>query len=539
MHEILTVAEMYRADALAIAAGVSGPELMENAGAGIAAAIAQRWTPRPLLVLCGPGNNGGDGFVAARRLAAAGWPVRLALAGARARLQGDAAGAAARWTGAIGSLDDPALLEGEPLVVDALFGAGLSRPLEGLCAAVMTAVVARRLPVVAVDVPSGVQGDSGAVLGVAPQADLTVTFFRCKPGHWLYPGRALCGTVQVVDIGIPGQVLDTIQPCTAGNHPALWQADWPVPQWNSHKFTRGHAVVYGGARMTGAARLAARAARRVGVGLLTLACPPERFDLYALAEPGALIRTLDDGLAWPALLADARMTAHLIGPGAGAMGAEEAVQTRKAVLECLATGRPCVLDADALTVWSAPAERDALMRALAALSGRAVLTPHAGEFARLFPAAAALSGGRLVQARAAAAESGAVLVLKGADTVIARPDGRGVINGNAPPALATAGAGDVLAGLIVGLLAQGMPAFAAACGAVWLHGAAAAACGPGGLIAEDVPEAVPGILASLWAESGGGEGVKEVVAISSQIVGLSNKFQKQPNVKNQNQAITS
>ena len=485
MDELLSVAEMYRADALTMAGGVPGPVLMEAAGAAVVRAVCERWAPHPTVVLCGPGNNGGDGFVVARLLLEAGWPVRLALLGSRSALRGDAAVAAGRWSGPVEAAD-PWLLEGNPLVIDALFGAGLARPLDGMAKAVVEAMDGRT--VVAVDVPSGVHGDSGQVMGVAPQAALTVTFFRRKPGHLLLPGRALCGEVLVADIGIPDTVLDSVAPRTLVNGPDLWRRRYPWPRLDAHKYARGHAVVLGGARMTGAARLSARGALRAGAGLVTVACPAESVPIYAAGSPSLIVTEAADEAAFGTLLADPRKNAVLLGPGAG-VGAE----TRARVLAALEAGKACVLDADALTSF-AGSPADLLDR----LHGRCLLTPHEGEFARIFPDLVAEEGGKLTRARAAAARCGAVVLLKGADTVVAAPDGRAVINANAPPDLATAGSGDVLAGMALGLIAQGMDGFDAACAAVWLHGEAANAIGPG-LIAEDLPDALPGVLKRLKA----------------------------------------
>lgn len=485
MDELLSVAEMYRADQLAIAAGVPGPALMEAAGAAVVRAVCERWAPHPTAVLCGPGNNGGDGFVIARLLLEAGWPVRLALLGTRSALTGDAAVAAERWPGPIEAAD-PYILKGNPLVIDALFGAGLSRPLDGLARAIVEAMEGRT--VVAVDVPSGLHGDSGRVLGAAPQAALTVTFFRRKPGHVLLPGRTLCGEVVVADIGIPDTVLDAIAPPTLVNGPDLWRRRYPWPRLDAHKYARGHAVVLGGARMTGAARLSARGALRAGAGLVTVACPPDSVPIYAAGSPSLIVTEVADAAAFEALLADPRKNAALLGPGAGV-----GKGTRDHVLAALGAGKACVLDADALTSFTeSPADL------LGRLNERCLLTPHEGEFARIFPALAA-EGGKLTRARAAAARCGAVVLLKGADTVVAAPDGRAVVNANAPADLATAGSGDVLAGIALGLIAQGMDAFDAACAAVWLHGEAANAFGPG-LIAEDLPDALPGVLKRLKAE---------------------------------------
>jgi NAD(P)H-hydrate epimerase len=477
-HALLTPKQMAEADRLAIAGGIPGIALMENAGRAVANAVSRRWPPRPVIVLCGPGNNGGDGFVAARLLAERGWPARVALLGTLAALRGDAAQAAARWERPVAPLA-PAALDGAALVVDGIFGAGLARPVDGAARAVVEAVGDQGLPVVAIDVPSGVDGASGEVLGVAPRAAVTVTFFRKKPGHLLLPGRRLCGETVLEQIGIPDAVLDRIGPDTAANAPGWWLGAFPRPGPDSHKYNRGHALVAGGPVMTGAARLAARAAARLGAGLVTVAAPQTAFAVYAGALTGIIVHPVEDLDEFGALLADARRNAALIGPGAG-VGNE----TRDKTLAVLGAGKRAVLDADALTSFSQ--DPGTLFDAIRA---PCVMTPHAGEFARLFDAA----GSKPERARRAARQSGAVILLKGADTVIAAPDGRVAINTNAPPQLATAGSGDVLAGMVLGLLAQGMEAFTAAAAAVWVHGAAGGRLGPG-LVAEDLIDAVPPIL---------------------------------------------
>jgi NAD(P)H-hydrate epimerase len=472
---------MGEADRLTIAGGIAGTALMATAGGAVADAICRRWSPRPVVVLCGPGNNGGDGFVAARVLAERGWPVRVAVLGERSALQGDAAWAAAGWTGSLEALGVVAL-DGAGLVVDALFGAGLARPLEGAAAAVVAALNERALPVVAIDVPSGVDGASGEVRGVAPDAVLTVTFFRRKPGHLLLPGRLKCGETVVAQIGIAPAVLDTIAPDTVANQPAWWLGAFPWARTSGHKYSRGHALVAGGAAMTGAARLAARAAARVGAGLVTVAAPEPAFAIYAAALTGVIVAPLAETADFAGLLADRRRNAALIGPGAGT-----GPETRAKTLAILAAAKRAVLDADALTVF-APRPADLFD----AIRSPCVLTPHEGEFARLFDP----SGSKLDRARRAAKASGAVVLLKGADTVIAAPDGRAAIDENAPPDLATAGSGDVLAGMVLGLLAQGMPEFEAACAAAWLHGDAGRRFGAG-LVAEDLVDMVPAVLAGL------------------------------------------
>jgi hydroxyethylthiazole kinase-like uncharacterized protein yjeF len=487
-NALLTVEEMYRADAAAVAAGVASLSLMEAAGRAIAREIRRRWRPRPTAVLCGPGNNGGDGFVVARVLSAEGWPVRVGLLGAREALRGDAAVNAARWRGPVRALDR-ALVDGEPLVVDALFGAGLARPLDGIAAELIGEINRRGLDCVGVDVPSGVHGDTGAVLGAATRCRLTVTFFRAKPGHLLLPGRELAGELVVVDIGIPERVLQQIAPRTFANGPALWRDRLPRPGASSNKYTRGHAVVLAGAEMAGAARLAADAARRIGAGLVTVAARPDSRATIVAGSPGTIVAGIAADGDFRDLIADPRRNAVLIGPGAGVSR-----ETRARVLEALRLGKACVLDADALTVF-----RDDSAALFGAISAPCVLTPHEGEFARLFDD----EGDKLGRARRAAAASGAVVLLKGADSVIAAGSGHAAINVGAPADLATAGSGDVLSGMVLGLLAQAMPPFEAACAAAWMHGRSAARFGPG-LIAEDIIDGLPAVVAGLRGGSEAG-----------------------------------
>jgi ADP-dependent NAD(P)H-hydrate dehydratase / NAD(P)H-hydrate epimerase len=482
---------MYAADAAAAAAGVAGETLMEAAGWQVANAIRRRFSPRPVAVLCGPGNNGGDGFVAARLLDGWGWPVRLGLLGEVGRLKGDAAVMAARWRGPMHPLTE-ALLQGDPLVVDALFGAGLARPLEGAVRAIVEAVVERQLDAVAVDIPSGIDGNTGRILGAAMRASVTVTFFRPKPGHALLPGRLHCGELVVGDIGIPEEVLGPIAPKTFVNGPGLWGRSLAWPRAEGHKYARGHLLVAGGAVMTGAARLVALAGRRSGAGLTTIVGPESALAVYRSGPPGTIVQSLAQ---WDDLLADPRRNAVVLGPGLG-VGEE----TRRLVRSALAAGKSCVLDADAITSFAEA--RETLWG-----SGTAVLTPHDGEYARLFPGQSADRADRLRRARQAAAESGWVMLLKGPDTVIAAPDGRAAVTVDAPADLATGGTGDVLAGMIGGLLAQGMAPFEAAAAGAWMHGAAARAFGPG-LIAEDLIDGLPGVWRTLRARLGGrtGEG---------------------------------
>jgi len=452
-HELLTPAEMTAADAAAARAGVPGIVLMQAAGRAVARA-AQRFGPCRTLVLCGPGNNGGDGYVAARLLAQQGWPISVA-ALRPPRAGSDAQKAAMRWHGPTAPFN-PAEAARVELVIDAVFGAGLSATMPDDVADTLAAAQ----HVLAVDVPSGLDGETGQPRGRVRAADATVTFFRLKPGHLLLPGRTLCGDMVLADIGLPASVLQAIAPRAWRNGPALWRV--PLPGALDHKYTRGHVTVLGGASMTGAARLAAAAARRGGAGMVSIAATG-RADVYRAGEPGLIIS--DASLR--ELLQDQRRIVWVCGPGLGQDTA------RAALPMLLAAGRRVVADADALGAFAGQPD---------ALAGCAVLTPHEGEFAKLF---GPVGSDRIAAVRAAARRVGAVVLLKGADTVIAAPDARVAVNSDAPPWLATAGAGDVLAGLIAALLAQGMDDWHAAAAAAWLHGRAAVLA-VRGMVAEDL-----------------------------------------------------
>src|SRR5829696_1892701 len=489
---LLTTDAMREADARTIAAGTPGTLLMERAGRAVADAVrAMLPTARRVLVACGPGNNGGDGFVAARLLSQTGYAAIVALLGARDRLRGDAAEMAALWQGPVLPAAEARPLEVD-LVVDALFGAGLDRDLEGAAAALVTSINASGKPVLAVDVPSGIDGDTGRVRGVAVQATRTITFAARKPGHLLLPGRIYCGPVEVANIGIAAQTLAEAGDRTFANAPDLWGAALPRLAVSAHKYDRGHTLVAsGGATRTGAARLAARAALRIGSGLVTLASPPEALGVNAAQLTAIMLRGCDgaDGLA--AILTDERFNAVVLGPALGVHA-----MTRTMVVTAAQARRALVLDADALTSFQGLARE--LKGAFA--EAPTVMTPHDGEFARLFADQPQVlePPSKLERVRRAAAHMSAVMVLKGPDTVIAASDGRAAINENGTPYLATAGSGDVLSGLIAGLMAQGLPAFEAACAGVWIHAEAGAAFGPG-LIAEDLPEQVPAVLRGLLA----------------------------------------
>jgi hydroxyethylthiazole kinase-like uncharacterized protein yjeF len=496
MIELLTTAEMAQADRLAVAAGTSGIDLMENAGRAVADAVAGRHPAAvPVVVVAGPGNNGGDGFVAARILLERGYSVRLLLTDDASRLKGEAALAARRWSGPLETAS-PVGLAGAGVLIDALFGAGLDRPVEGAVRAMIEAMNASPAQIYAVDLPSGINGTRGDVQGAAVKASETITFFRRKVGHLLLPGRLHCGKVQVADIGISADVLAQVKPQAFRNIPALWEKAFPMPRVDGHKYSRGHAVIVsGGISSTGAARLAARGALRAGAGLVTIASPRAALAVNAATSLAVMVRPVDGAGELSAFLSDRRRNAVVLGPGGG-VGRE----MQELVLAALAADCAVVLDADALTSFCEHPQEllEAIQRRP---QGATVLTPHAGEFVRLFSTLPNISQAisKLEQARQAAVQAGAVVLFKGPDTVVASADGRAAIAENAPPWLATAGSGDVLAGLVAALLAQGMPGFEAASAAVWLHGEAGSGAGPG-LIAEDLPERLPKLYRRLFAE---------------------------------------
>lgn len=492
--ELLTPEEMAEADRRAIASGTRSSVLMERAGEAVAAAAGRMVAAgSKVAVLAGPGNNGGDGFVAARLLQAAGYRVSVFLSVERSALKGDARLMARQWTGTV---EHPRrdFGHGADLIIDALFGAGLDRPVEGAAAEAVDGANESGTPILAVDLPSGVDGRSGAILGRAIMARETVTFFRRKPGHLLLPGRQLAGFVTLADIGIDPSCLRAIKPRTFHNIPRLWSDNFPRPRLDGHKYDRGHTLAVSGPLTgTGAARLAARAALRIGSGLVTLASPADAIVVNASHLTAIMLHRLYEAEGLAEILADRRKNAVVLGP---ALGVGEA--TVALVGAALASEAAVVVDADGLTSFAEDPE--ALFGQIRSRSSPVVLTPHDGEFARLFPELAEIPS-KLDRARQAAELSGAVIVLKGPDSAVAAPDGTAAIADNAPPYLATAGAGDVLAGMIGGLLAQSMPVFDAAAAAVWMHGAAAAQVGPG-LISEDIPEALPGVLSGLFSVPG-------------------------------------
>ena len=484
---IVDVNQMVAADKAAIASGVPSIELMENAGGAVAQEISNRYAAGNVLVLCGPGNNGGDGFVIARLLKEQGWEVDVALVYDKSALKGDAATMASRWDGETHSLNT-ARLDKKTLVVDALFGTGLMRDIDGKIRDMVEAVNAASVPVVAVDIPSGIDGNSGEILGVVVKAELTITFCCKKLGHVLMPGKEYAGEVIAVPIGIPNSVFESLGCHIYENTPELWLNAFPFPQENQHKYSRGHVIVRGGKKeMTGAASMAAKAAARVGAGLVTVACDKKSLPIYATHFLSIMTIEANDNKDFRQLLEDERRNAVLIGPGNGVN-----TKTKEAVLIALSMQKSCVLDADALTVF-ANAPEDLYK----AIHSPVILTPHEGEFSRLFPI---LKGDKMSRAKAAAKLSNAVVILKGSDTVIANPEGDVVINTHAPAYLATAGSGDVLAGLAAGLLANKVEPFIAASMAVWLQGEAAKIAGIG-MMAQELPDYIPEVLRALYKKA--------------------------------------
>lgn len=477
-HVLLTPDEMTQADAMAARSGIPSFDLMLRAGHAVAAAALRRF-PDALrfVVFCGPGNNGGDGYVAAMALAESGVDVAVFAAGDPARLSGDAGQAFEKWGGRPSALEEFRPRTGD-VVIDALFGAGLSRDLPGNVLQVIADVSGASLPVLAVDLPSGICGRTGRVLGAAFHAHCTITFMARKPGHLLLPGKSLCGDVEVFDIGIPARIVLAAAGKTGENRPELWRRFLPVTAAESHKYRRGHLGVFSGPfSSTGAARLSALAGLKTGAGLVTVASPKDAMPVNADHLTAIMLRQVDrleDLQAW---LETAKLSAFVLGPAFG-------IGVRARDFALALQDHPLVLDADGITSFKE--DPQTLFDAFSSGETHLVLTPHEGEFGRLFPDLAADPDlGKVEKARKAAERAHAVIVYKGADTVIAAPDGRANINANGPPSLATAGSGDVLAGMIGALLAQGMPAFEAACAGVYLHGETAHLAGPG-LTAEDL-----------------------------------------------------
>jgi len=477
-YAILTAAEMQRAERAVFKSGTPAFDLMLQAGKGLARLVST-YKKGNVVFLIGPGNNGGDGWVAAELLRRKGWEVLCAPLKLPDGHSCAAQTAYEKYQGEVGEF--PEDLNEFKVIVDALFGTGLERPIEGRAAEWITAANQAEAFKVAVDIPSGVSSDTGQILGTAFKADLTVTFSHKKRGHVLMPGLELSGDVVVHNIGISEGEIKKVKPFVFENDPGLWRDDFPSPKKGAYKHQRGHLLVVGGGiEMSGAARMAARSALRTGAGLVTTLCPKDALAVYAEKQLSVMSRGFASEKEFKAAVNDAKFNAVVIGPGNGV-----GEGTRARVLKVLATGKPCVLDADALTSFEGDA--GALETPL---HKKCVITPHFGEFKRLWSEIP--WDDKIKAAEAVAEKTGAIVLLKGPDTVIS--DGKTtIVNIHAAPQLATAGSGDVLAGIIAGLLAQGMGPLTAASAGAWIHGDTSFRHGLG-LIAEDLIETIPEVL---------------------------------------------
>lgn len=499
--ELLSTHQMKLAEKAACGGKVTSFTLMQRAGKAVAEEVISRYSKQPVLVLCGTGNNGGDGYIIAATLKKKNWDVTVAAACDTHDLQGDASRAAETWKDDIVSFEELELPE-DGLIIDAVFGTGLTRAIEGQVYETLISLRETECPIIAVDVPSGMNADTGECQDCTPQAELTVTFARRKPGHLLLPGRVASGEVLVADIGITDEMLEPIGPFMLENSPSLAWAegqDFDKPAY-AHKYDHGHVVVLGGRHMTGAASLASVAALRMGAGLVTVVAPAETAIIHQLHNPSLLVEPIGELARFKEHIKDPRRNAVLIGCG---LGLDNIGAVKKVVFDSVqfVPSKICVLDADALSAFA-----DDPRVLMSALGPHCILTPHEGEFARLFPD---LKGSKPERAFAAAKRSGAVIVLKGADTVIASPDARLVINSNGSGWLATAGTGDVLAGMIAGIAARGLlDPFDAACAAVWMHARASELAGAG-MVSSDLSAHIPAVWKELIASSDEGDSVAE------------------------------
>ncbi|MBI0178272.1 NAD(P)H-hydrate dehydratase [Bartonella sp. W8099] len=492
--ELLTPEEMGDADRFAATLNREDSfKLMERAGQAIADIVLNDYRQcRKIAVLCGPGNNGGDGYMAAHILKSHGFePTIFALGTPRAG--SDAEKAAALWGKKHLPFNEFSSPQDFDVVIDALYGAGLDRPLEQSLQEKLKRLNESGVPVIAVDLPSGVFGENGIIKGEAVKAAKTVTFFRLKPGHVCYPGRLQCGEIRLADIGIPEKVLETIKPTRFINFPSLWLRNWPELDYDTHKYRRGHAVVFSGHQSsTGAARLAAHAAARSGAGLVTIVSPEDALLVNEMHLSSIMLKEMGSDTEILDFLENRKVRSVILGPAFGSL--ERALSIIEAVL-LKSKIFTLVLDADALTAMAGKSEE--IFALIKQSPVNVILTPHEGEFQRVFPSVPHMEDlSRIEKAAKAATDSGSVVVYKGADTIIASPDGRLAVNVNGTPFLATAGAGDVLSGIIGGLSAQKMLPFEAACAGVFLHARCAEHFGYG-MIAEDIVSAIPLVLSRI------------------------------------------
>lgn len=482
--KIFTAANVKEADEMSEKLGTPAIVLMNNAGRKVAELtekiIKQKKCGDAIYVICGAGNNGGDGLVAAKYLKNKGYDIRVGLVGDFRKitpLTQNALESAVSAGIEAETFDKEYLLQSD-VVIDAIFGVGLKRDIEGEIADVIKEINNSKSLKIAVDIPSGVCADTGSIKSVAVNADATVTFQNPKLGNLLLPGKENCGELFIEDIGIPEEVVDLIESIYLLNTPELWQHLLPKPKLSDHKYTKGHVVVIGGdIESTGAAKLASEAALRTGSGLVTIACDAESLPIYATSLKSVMAKKVKDPELLEKFISERKVNTVIIGPGSG-----NDLYSALRVTTCLDAGLRCIIDADVFTNFKNKPQD--LVKALKK-NKNCVLTPHEGEFKRVFK----LEGNKVERASQAAKSCDNVVVLKGNDTVIAAPDGRIVINNNAPTYLATAGSGDVLSGIIGGLLAQGMPLFEAACAGVYLHSETANKLGKG-MIAEDIAKQI-------------------------------------------------
>jgi NAD(P)H-hydrate epimerase len=479
---------MRHADHLTIESGVSGFDLMLSAGQAVANMAHEKWPDLTVIILCGGGNNGGDGLVAGKFLHDMGADVRVFTLKSSLLQKGDAKKASGFWDGKTEKLKNLIKandLSDNVLIIDALFGIGFCGRLNSDVSVALDFVKHKGWPVLAIDVPSGIDGDALTIDPHTLRVVATVTFFRKKICHVLMPTMAQCGEISVHDIGISGDVIGDFDIELYENTPFVWKDRIPQKTSRDHKYNHGHCVILGGAKMTGAARMAANAAMRIGAGACSIVAPDkESAHIYQEAEPHLMVESLslEKAGTFEKHIQDERRNAVLIGPGAGL---EDITNLKAAILKTLESDKAVILDADALSCFE-----DEPQTLLQAMTAKTIITPHEGEFKRLFPA---LEGARLDRVRQAITMTKAVIVLKGADTLIAQNNQPVFVNTHASPHLATAGAGDVLAGMICGLSARRMSAFDGARAACWIHGEASLQCGAG-LVAPDLIDEIPAIL---------------------------------------------
>ncbi len=508
--ELYNLSEMQSADKLAIKSGISGIFLMEQAGSRVASHVERLCNgPCRVCILAGPGNNGGDAFVIARLLRQRAYKIDMhLLCTKRGQIEDDKTDAQfmkKKWEKnggithqLITKTDFKSKISSYDLIIDGLFGAGLSRDIQEPLAAIIEEINHSKTPVLAIDVPSGLNGDSGQIMGTAIKATYTSSFYRPKQGHYLYPGREICGELYIDNIGIPERVNEELSVNQHINTPEQWSSIGRSKQQNSHKYNHGSVMVVSGAKtMRGAAVLSSNAAMRAGAGLVTIAEAKDDLEVHPRSFAAIMqieVPKTDSQEEWAKVQKQKKVSATLIGPGC--LPNEE---TKNRVLSLIECSERIILDAGAITAFAGVKKK--LANALNKRSEKepiSVLTPHEGEFKKLFPEVDMAN--KVDAAREAAKQLNAIIVLKGPDTVIAAPQGKVLVNINAPSSLATAGSGDVLAGIIVSLASnQELPLYEAAAAAVYIHSECANRIGTE-LIADDLIDHIAAVKANYFAK---------------------------------------